>query len=122
MMFSGASGSGTSSKSKPSPSIGNPHRKTLAVDGHRKADLFIRVVPIAVDHRVDHRLADRHADLHQVVFVEACTLGHADRKLFGVVDAFQCRIQKPLYGFRYVVLIFRIRRTARKRGQNEPSE
>ena len=38
--------------------------------------------------------------------VWAPSLSHADGKLFGVVHALQCRFQKPLYGFRYVVLIF----------------
>ena len=113
MMFSGASGSGTSSKPESLALVGDLDRKTLAVARYGKADLFIGVVPVAVHHCVDHRLPDRHPDLHQVVFVEARTLSHADGKLFGVVHALQCRFQKPFYGFRYVVLIFHTR-TARE--------
>ena len=74
-MFSGASGSATSSGSKPSPSSRTATVSPPVLRIVRRDELDVHqlalVVLVAVLDRVDHALADRDADPVHRVFVEA---------------------------------------------------
>jgi len=86
--------------------IGDPDGKSLGTVGDPELYFFMRVVAVAVNHRVDHGFANGHPDFHQILVPEPRTLRHPQRQFLGAVHAFERRVQKPFHGFRNVVLVF----------------
>src|SRR5579863_2432358 len=51
--------------------VGNNNRQPIGRLGHRKVDLFARVVAVPVNHSVYHAFPNGHSQLVQIVFFKA---------------------------------------------------
>src|SRR5580658_2444375 len=102
--------------------VRDPDHKLGVRFGYRQMHLLVGVVPVSMNHRVDHGFPHGHGDLVQVVFGDAGLLGLLQRQFFGVIDAFQGRIQKPFEGFHIGARIFSHSQDATAHGQNEGLE
>ena len=74
--------------------VGNYNRQPIRRLGHRKVDLFARVVAVSVNHGVYHAFPNRHSQLVQIVFFKADLARSTQNRRFRHFHTVQGRIEQ----------------------------